>query len=72
MNVCVIISEVFITQALGWGERRKNRKVERGVVIYVTDVTKKLCPLVLLSSIAVYAQSRNPEIRVNIRYSLIS
>lgn len=53
------------------GDWRKNRKVERDVLRYVTDVTKKLFPLVLLSSIAIYAQSPNPEIRVSTRYSLI-
>ena len=55
-----------------WGERRKSRKVERGVVRYITDVTKKPCPLVLLSSIATYAQSPNREIHVSIRYGLVS
>jgi len=54
----------------GGGE--KDRKVERGVVRYITDVTKKLCPLVLLSSIAIYAQSPNPETHVSIRYGLVS
>lgn len=54
------------------GGRGKNRIVERGIVRYIMDVTKKLCPLVLLSSIAIYAQSPNPEIHVSIRYGLVS
>jgi hypothetical protein len=52
--------------------RRRNKKVERGVVRYITDVTKKLCPLVLLNSIAICTQSPNPEVRVSIRYRLVS
>jgi hypothetical protein len=50
----------------------KKGKVERGVVRYIIDVTKKLYPLVLLSSTAIYAQSPNPETRVTTRYSLVS
>ena len=67
-NVGVIICEVFlITRVRGReGGRRegKKRKVERSIVRYITDVTKKLYPLVLLGSIAIYAQSPNPETRV--------
>jgi hypothetical protein len=35
----------------------ENRKVERGVVRYITFITRKVCPLVL-SFIAIYTRSK--------------
>jgi hypothetical protein len=64
----------YPSDGLGEGEERgeKNRKIERGIVRYITDVTKKLYPLVLLSSIAIDAQRPNSETRVTTRHSLVS